>query len=356
MPVADSTGVADLLLKSGATGSEETARGVAHVIGKVPAEALIRVLRDLTAEDEPPREVESPFYLLRDLVDDPELLRPPPVVIPRLVFRGRTTLLSGPEKSGKSTLAGQVAADKSAGRATLGEAIPPGEVVVVAPDEALGDTVRRLHERGADLDRVRLLAVRPPNLLLSLSRLLEENPSDFVLVDSLAEWARITDGRAPESGDAAGWGAIVRPLVQVSRDFDVGILLLHHAKKGGGYRDSNEIGASVDAILEMTLPGKDEDSTLRRITGAARWQVEPFSVRLDGGRYVLGSGGPVSLEARIVIDTGENPGTSRTAQRERLAVRAATHGAAVNRLLEIGGIVERSGRLFVEKDVEGDLL
>ena len=99
-----------------------------------------------------------------------------------------------------------------------------------------------------------------------------------------------------------------------------------------------------------------EDPTLRRITGRARWPVEDYAVRLDGEQYVLGSGGPVTIDARVVIDVTQNPGTSRTASHDRIGGRKQTHVAAVNRLVKAGSIVDRDGCLYMPSDVVGDLL
>ena len=306
-----------------------------------------------TDEDAPERY----FPLLRDLLDSPELLKPPEEILPRLAWRGRATLLTGPEKGGKSTLAGQgVWACTTSGR-LLGERVKLGTAVVAAPDEAIGDTVRRLHELGASPERVRVLALRPPDLLGTLDVLLREHTADLAVIDSLAEWARLTLGQAPDDGDTAGWGSVVRPLVRLSRDHDCGLLALHHPRRSDGkYRGSGEIGAAFDALLEMSLPRQGEDPTLRRFQCRARWTIEDFAVRMEEGRYVFGGSGPVSPDARIVIDTATHPGTSRNAQHGRLGGRKATYLSAVIRLVDSGGMVDRAGGLFLPDDVEEDLL
>ena len=71
-------------------------------------------------------EAELPsYYQLRDLLQRPELLHPPPVVVPRLAWEGRITLLAAPEKPGKSTLLGQAVAAVAQGHDFLGD--PPVE-------------------------------------------------------------------------------------------------------------------------------------------------------------------------------------------------------------------------------------
>ncbi len=307
-----------------------------------------------------PPDVDSPtdfFPLLRDLQNRPDLMRPPEEVVPRLAFRGRTTLLNAGDKSGKSTLAGHAAAAKSRGDRWLGRTLSRGHVVVVAPDEAPGETVRRMQELDADPDRVRILLTPPTDMHAMLSALLEESPADLVIVDSLAEYSRLQLGRAPEDGDSSGWGAVIRPLVALSRSRDVALLILHHVRRSDGqYRGSGEIAAAVDCLLEMIPPEQGEDPTLRRFRGRARWPIEEFSVRLTDQGYVLGGGGSLSLEAQVLADTNLNPGTSRTAQFKRIGGRKQTYLATVTRLVEGEQVVDRNGHLFLPGHVEGDLL
>lgn len=294
---------------------------------------------------------------LAELMERADLMEPPGEVVPYLGHRGRTTGLVGPAMGGKSSLAGEAVKELSRGGYFLGQPVQRGYAVVCAPDEAPGDTVRRLVEAGADPERVRVLVGHPTDLLGSLDALLRSNPTDLVVVDSLAEWARLVAGQAPDDGDSAGWGAVLRPLVALSRVHNVAIIVLHHPRRSDGqYRGSGEIAAALDCLLEMRLPGPGEDPTLRYITGRARWRVEPFSIRLDEGRYVLGSGGVLPLESRVLMDLGANPGTTRADSFRRIKGNKSAHVAAVNRLLDRGGIVERGGRLYLASQVEEELV
>ncbi len=351
--------IAALLLQY-STRVEDTAHATARMFAQIPERELIEVLRNgngpsaSEVQEEPTRY----FLSLRDLLDDPEILKPPPPVLPRLVWRGRTTLLSGRDKLGKSSVAADGVAHLSRGSGWLGEKVGVGSAIVAAPDEALPDTVRRLSERNAHPDMVRVLTLRPDNILAAIEDALREEPADLVVIDSLAEVARLILGRSPEDGDSSGWGAVVRPFVQLSRDHDCGILLLHHPRRSDDqYRGSLEIAAAVDCLWEMVPPNAGEDPTLRRFRGRARWQVEDFSIRMDSEeRFLLGSGGEIPLEARVLMDVRTYPGTSRADQFRRLGGRKATHVAAVNRMLETGAVVERGAGLFEQRDVEEVLL
>ena len=329
--------------------------GLAELLSRDVTGALRAAYGERVQQDE-----ESPtdsFPLLSDLLENPALLEPPAQVIPRLAWQGRATGLVAPDKAGKSTLAGRAVAALTQGSKFLDGRPKKGSAVVVAPDEAVGDTVRRLHETGADPAKVRVLALRPPSLLTALNELLTENPADLVVVDSLAEWGRLAMGTAPEDGDSSGWGAVVRPLVQISRDHDCGVLLLHHPRRSDGqYRGSGEIAAALDCLLEMTMPQTGEDPTLRRIRGRARWPVEDWSLRLEGDQYVLGGGGPLALEARILMDLAHHPGTSRNQQFDRLGGGRNTYLAAVRRMVQQGAVKEREGVLYRPEDIEEELL
>lgn len=299
----------------------------------------------------------STFVLLRELLDRPELLLPPASVIPRLAWRGRTTGLVGPDKSGKSTLSGHAVAALTTKGHWLGETMEKGRAVIVAPDEAVGDTVRRLNEAGAHPDRTQILILRPPDLLRELNALLTEWPADLIIVDSLAEWARMMLGRAPEDGDSSGWGAVVRPLVQVSRDHDCATILLHHPRRSDGqYRGSGEIAAAVDCLLEITMPQNGEDPTLRRFRGRARWPLEEFSLRLHENEYVMGGGGLLSIEARILMDLAVYPGTSRNQQHDRIGGNRSKYLASINIMMDAGMVIERGQKLYRSEDVEREVL
>lgn len=324
--------------------------------------------RTLAVEDDPdefvPMEEEAApgatlpaFALLSDLLERPEMLAPPAELVPRLVWKARATLLVALAKAGKSTVGAVATAKLSRGAWFLGDRVAKGRVIVVAPDEHTGDTVRRLHELGADGSRVRILVLRPPDLVESLRAMHEEWPADLVVIDSLAESARMMLGKAPEDGDTAGWGVVVRPLVNLAHDLGFGLLTLHHARRSDGeMRGAEEIAASFDAILTMREGHPDEDPTLRRITGRARWTIEPYSLRMEDGEYVLGGGGPVSLDARVVTDVATNPGTSRAESFDRIKGRKASHVAAVGRLVEAGTVVDRGGSLFLADQVEEAVL
>jgi hypothetical protein len=291
---------------------------------------------------------EGPAFLtLEELMERPELLRAPRAVVPYLAYEGRVTLLAGPDKSGKSTLAAQAAASKTRGIDFLGQPTSPGKVLVIAPDESLGDTVRRLADFKADPSRVKMLTRPTPGLLEEVEAIIREWQPDFIIIDSLQAVARHVLGEAPQSGDASAWSEIMRPLADIAHAHGVAILVLHHVRKSDGEaRDSSEILAAVDGTLTMRLPRSADDRRTRRITGRARWPIDPFTVALRGegaeARYEL-VGGQVelSLDARILLYVQNNPGASRTAVRNGVMGRGEQISGAIDRLIKRGELQER---------------
>ena len=93
------------------------------------------------------------YASLAELMANPDLREPPTVVIPGLAWKGRTTLLSGAPKSGKSTLTNDAGARVTRAEKFLGGTCAPG-IVLVLSEEHAGDIVRRLVAFGADPEKI----------------------------------------------------------------------------------------------------------------------------------------------------------------------------------------------------------
>ena len=77
--------------------------------------------------------LDAPFVrTLAQLLEDPDALKPPEAMVPRLGYRGRTTLLFAREKAGKSTLMTAGAAALTGGVDFLGERCSPRSVLWVS--------------------------------------------------------------------------------------------------------------------------------------------------------------------------------------------------------------------------------
>jgi hypothetical protein len=280
---------------------------------------------------------------LTAILDNPAALEPPVVVVPRLVWRGRVTLLAAREKAGKSTLATAAAAAVSQGAAWLGDATTQGPVLWVALEEHVSDLAARFHDWQADAARIHVIDSLwglddPMDALYAEARAV--GPT-LLVVDTLSALVDATGAR-PDPGSSTAWTPIMSALTRIARDSDAAVGILHHARRSdGAYRDSSAIGAGVDAIVEMA-DGPDADVRVLRVR--ARWRVGDYSIRLAGGagppRYELAKGEP-SLDARVLQYVAAHPGCSSRAVRTDVAGRTADITAAIHRLLGAHAIENR---------------
>lgn len=260
-------------------------------------------------------ETDATYYQLRDLLQRPELLHPPPVVVPRLAWEGRVTLLAAPEKSGKSTLVGQAAAALAQGGDFLGD--PTGEPAVtfwLCLDEPLPDAVRRLAEHGAS-DRVLIAVERPsPDELV---RIIQAEGVRLLVIDTATEFVA---GSVDDLNAAVQWQPVLRALRSAMQQTGGACVLLHHTNKATGrYRDSSQLGAGVDAILEMSV--SPDDPTVRKVRARGRMKMEDFTLRYSGDRYELDAG-ELPLDVRVYRVIEAQPGIG--AGRLRKAVSGAS--------------------------------
>jgi hypothetical protein len=275
-----------------------------------------------------------PFEMLEDLLLHPELLAPPPVVLPRFAWAGRLTMVAAREKAGKSTLIGQAVAALAEDQLFLGEPIRPTTVLWLGLDEPKGDIVRRLADYGAT-GRVALMTEHRGNLLLEDAIL--ELEAGLVVIDTLLEFA---SGNVEDTNSAMQWQPVLKSLRGILQRTNAAGILLHHGKKGpdGGYRDSTQIGAGVDAIIEMREV--EEDPTLRKCRYRGRLRGEDFAVRFTDGRYELDAGTP-TLEMRVLQVIAATPGASSKLLRDTVGGKAREVDAAVKDLLARGAITDR---------------
>ena len=318
----------------GASGSRSPAAAPSGIRG---------VLAKLEAEEN----AQEPAPLARTLASilvDPAAVRPPSVVVPRLAWSGRVSLLAAREKAGKSTLATAAAAAVTQGGLWLGEPAGSGRVLWLGLEEHLADLASRCVAWGTDPERFlivdSLLTAGDP--LVVLRTMVEDIRPALLVVDTLAALVMSLN---PDPGSSSAWVPIMGALARIARETDTAVILLHHARKSDGqYRDSSAIGAGVDVILEMSEDG--QDAAARRVRVKARWQVADYSVRLTdgpdrGGRYELASG-EVSLDARVLLYVQEHPGATR-AVRTGVSGKATAVDAAVVRLLKRAALEDRGG-------------
>lgn len=242
---------------------------------------------------------------LSEYLTRPELLTPPQAFVPRLAFKGRSTLFAALFKAGKTTLMCQAcAATTRAGEFLSDQLDAPQTVLWYAIDEPLGDTVRRFNELGADPTRVYI--VDEPPTALEMREDIQATGATVVVVDTMISlW-----GDGFDENNASDMAPRMRPFIAIPRELDVALVLLHHTGRSGmNYRGSAHFGAAVDVIVTMhavnaDAPDGSDDPTVedvrRILKGKGRGGIH-FHDRLtfDGTRYVLGEA-PPSLELRTL--------------------------------------------------------
>lgn len=262
----------------------------------------------------------NPPYALRTLLDRPELTRAPAALIPGVAYSGRVTLLSAREKAGKSTLVGQGVAAFSRGGDFLNESLNRGRVLWYPIDEPAGDTVRRLHSYGADLDGVVIQTERPN--AAEMREEIHASHANIVVIDTLGE---LWNGLIRSARDAEEVGPFLRPFVVAARESNTAMVLLHHTSKAGQeYRDSVQIGASVDIVLTLRMPGIKseaeggewdtgrEDDGRRVLDGRGRGGVNvKMRLAFDGTCYSMGDA-PMPLRGRILNELNRSPASGNS--------------------------------------------
>jgi hypothetical protein len=276
-------------------------------------------------------------FALADLLQRPELLRPPPVVVPLFAWQGRLTMLAGAEKVGKSTVIGQAVAAVSQGEDFLGQRVAAVNVLYLDLDESVSDLVRRLHRHGAR-DRVYVVRERPG--MEELIGLINSHQIGLVVIDTVGEFVT---GLVDDFNSAAQWTPILKALRAAMEETGCAGVFLHHTVRGGKrYADSRALGAGVDVIL--TMCSEDDDTSVRKVKALGRLEVADFRLRFDGRQYDVADGAEaaeVTLQARLCRAIASDPGIGKGKLRAAVGGGTAAADAALEFLLRDGVVEDR---------------
>jgi KaiC/GvpD/RAD55 family RecA-like ATPase len=203
---------------------------------------------------------------------------PEPVdwLIEGIVARGTLTLVAGREKEGKSLLCMAFAACGVADGGTLaGIQVAPMRVAIVDAENGTRELHRRLRSlglRSTHADRIEVYEAPGHDLrrhLHEIEAVLKAFKPDLLILDS---WRSLWGGDENDAGEVA---RVLDPLRNLIRAHDAAALLIHHMRKGGGYRGSSAIGASVENVLELARHEEDPDRRRRRLRNpACRYEQE----------------------------------------------------------------------------------
>lgn len=302
-------------------------------------------------------------FTLRELWENDAIMRPPPVVVPYLAWQSRSTLLAAAEKSGKSTMAGYVAAQVTNGGDFMGARCTEGTVLIVGLEEFIGEVAQRLKRFGANPDRLEVVDrfFSDPTVKDRTAEVrghIEAVGPSLTIVDTLMAYA---EGIVDDAVKSSQMQPVVQSLSRLAHETATGLIITHHARRSDGkYRDSSAIGGGVDVIVEVFVPDENTDPTLRRARARGRVPTHGFDFRLDGDTYRLALGQEAPVELQIVEYVRDHPGTSSNDVAEHIqgnrqkTLRTITALIAGKHLLEQSE--GRGRRLFVPASVTGSFL
>jgi hypothetical protein len=202
-----------------------------------------------------------------------------PWIVPYFVYEHGVTLIAGSPKAGKSTLAAQMQRSCETDEPFLGAEVKRTPVLLATEEGGVpvaykvrGLTKLTIYDRKASKGETFA------ETLAKIARWAERNPGGIVFIDTFAVWAKVED-----ENDAAKVTAAMEGVNALAANSPVGIVLIHHARKGGGtdgegVRGSGALVASVDLLVEM-----------KRTTGA---RTERYLDRM----------GRVVVQDRLLID------------------------------------------------------
>ena len=281
--------VRDLSLKRRAAVLANQAHGYAlnGVAAGVSLVELRRTLEELSASE---REGHAPATL--SAADLMEMELPEPCwVVPGILPEG-LGILAGNPKLGKSWLALNICLAVACGGAALGQiAVEPGDVLYLA----LEDTKRRLQSRlrkmlpqGQKAPARLHLATEWERVdeggIARLEQWLEEHPSARLIVIDTLQKVRTARARGGDlyADDYAG----VSNLKAIADRFGVGVVVIHHRRKGQGDDDLEAVSGTygltgaADSILSLKRERGRQDATLY-VTGRDIDEQE-LALRWDG--------------------------------------------------------------------------
>ena len=220
------------------------------------------------ANPEPPPALsyEAPGFLLSEVETQPI-----DWLWPKRIPLGKITILDGDPGMGKSLLAVSVAASVSTGRSMPGGT--PGKqggVILIAPEDSAGDTIRpRLQAAGGDPSRVLLLNTlvtldekkikiydRPISLSHDLD-VLEERIKQMNAVLLILDPLTAVLGKSIDQSRDQDVREVFTPLAQLAERTGCAILIIRHLSKVGTanllYRGAGSIGIIAVARLALIV-------------------------------------------------------------------------------------------------------
>lgn len=209
------------------------------------------------------------FTTLDDLLNEPEENHS--YVWENTLIFGGISICSAKPKVGKSTLARNLAVSISRGAKFLGRATAKGKIIYLCLEEKRAEIAKHFKRMGASGKDILIHTGKTPNDTLQALKLATAEIEPFlIIVDPMSRILRVTD-----FNDYATMARGLEPFIDLARDFNVHILMLHHDGKGG--REGN------DSILGSTAIFGAVDCHLnlkKRDNGRTVWSTQRYGVDL----------------------------------------------------------------------------
>jgi hypothetical protein len=235
-----------------------------------------------------------------------------PVTVPwvcsPIAYSGGVSMLAGPAKGGKSSLAANLQRCRETGGRFLGTwDVATGPTLLVTEEGGVAVVYKTdgLHRLDI-LDRRTALEGRLTfaQTLALIGRWSETHSGGLVFIDTLAIWAGIED-----ENDAAKVTAALGAVMALAQSTGLAIILVHHTRKGGGdhgeaIRGSGAMLGTVDIALELTYTGDERYPDERYLTVQGR-VILPERYRLSFDRLSK-TYGMADMEARDAAETDDD--------------------------------------------------
>lgn len=282
---------------------------------------------------------------IRDYLADVPLT--PFWLIDNFAFLHGVSMLSGPPKSGKSTLTADALRCRETGEDFIGNQSRIGPTLLVT--EEGGVPVRFKYGELSELAIFDQQAAGGETFRDTLTRIGDwadqQSEPALVVIDTLAAW-----GAVENENDAAEMTRVVNDVKALAMAKNVGILLIHHSRKGGGergeaIRGSGAVLAVMDHVMEIT-PVRDE-SNQRRIHVMSRVLPEDTGWLVDFDsterRYtvITKQAEEQMTQAAIEADVARIPATGPGMLRRNMPLDLQKR---LNHLVNIGRVRAAQGR------------
>jgi len=220
---------------------------------------------------------------------------------------GSLCLLSGYNKTGKSTLATALAIAVGSGRPFLGMKSSLNKVLWLSAEESERDIVRRFNLMGAEPgnNNICILTEDFPPTAESIEALMKTVSAEgfgLVILDTLNTYSRMKDEK-----DNAEANRVMLPLRRLVRMTGTTLFAMAHATKAGAeggraVRGASAFGGAVDHIWEIERrQGGSTDNRILKYTGRCS-DIQPEIVigYGDDGYQALGTRRDMDLEAAMI--------------------------------------------------------